>query len=172
MAPADRGHFCLHVALIVDKFCFASLKLLFCVRFGKTYNSVAAIYQDIKHLLELKNNKLYLGALPYTGMLKKQLKDELCEINYCNGEMHGIYKCFYLNGTIKEISLYKNSVLDGRCISYWPCGQKQMNVSYIDGETDGLYEEWNEAGALVCRKIYFKGKLIAVKGCSFLPNTL
>jgi hypothetical protein len=153
-------------------FVLLDLNCYFVSRFGKEIVSVTAVYQDIKHQLELKNNKLYLGDLPYTGMLKKKHKDELCEINYCNGEMHGIYKCFYLNGTIKEISLYKNSVLDGRCIYYWPCGQKQMNVSYVDGEMDGLYEEWNEMGVLVCRKTYFKGKLISIKGCSFLPSTV
>ena len=129
---------------------------------------MTALYQDIKDHLELKNNSLCLSGKPFTGMLKKKLDDEISEINYYNGQIHGIYKCFFPNGKIKEISLYKNGLLDGRCISYWPNGQKRMNVTYVDGEMDSLYEEWNEIGMLICRKTYFKGKLIASKGCSSL----
>jgi hypothetical protein len=129
---------------------------------------VTVLYQDIKEELELKNNALCLSGRPFTGMLKKQLDDEICEVNYYYGQIHGVYKCFFANGRIKEISLYKNGILDGRCIAYWPNGQKRMNVTYFEGKMDGLYEEWNEIGVLVYRKTYFKGKLIAIKDCSSL----
>ncbi|NNJ56311.1 MAG: hypothetical protein HKP14_09270, partial [Bacteroidia bacterium] len=111
-----------------------------------------------------KDNFLYLGGMPFTGLLKKKETDGYAELNYSEGHVHGIYKSFYASGRIKEVSLYNEGKLNGRSIHYWPNGTKKMNVNYVDGEMDGIYEEWDNNGLIAKMKTYYKGKLISIKG--------
>ena len=111
---------------------------------------------EIKDQLEKKDNFLYLGNEPFTGVLKKEKDGVLQEINYCNGHQHGLFKSYFHSGEIKEVCLYNKGCLNGRALKYWPNGQKCVNVNYINDKMDGIYEEWNSNGTLVCRKTFLK----------------
>ncbi len=121
-------------------------------------------YAEIKEDLQVKDNYLYLGGMPFSGLLKKKEADGYAELNYSEGHVHGIYKSYYASGKIKEVSLYNQGKLNGRSIQYWPNGTKKMNVNYVAGEMDGVYEEWDGNGVIARMKTYYKGKLVSIKG--------
>lgn len=100
------------------------------------------------------------------GVFRREERYGYSETTYVEGEKHGLFKGYYPNGTLRQICSYRNNVKEGREIRYWPNGVKKMNANFNNGSLEGEYEEWDEAGNLVCTKSYFKGKLVVAKGSS------
>lgn len=103
---------------------------------------------------------------PFTGTIKKEQEYGYTVTAYCNGIKHGLQKAYYSDDVLKAVSLYTNGEKNGRAITYWPNGTKKMNANYCNGKMEGIYEEWSEKGVLVCRKTFYNGKVISIKGKS------
>ena len=128
-------------------------------------------FAEHKNDFEVSTSALLFENKPFTGVLKRDRDDEngeaLC--HYRNGKKDGVFKEWYLNGEIKEVSLFKEGELHGRRICYWPNGVKRYHVNYVNGHMDGVYEEWDENGISKQTKIYYKGKLIRVQSNNTIP---
>jgi antitoxin component YwqK of YwqJK toxin-antitoxin module len=124
---------------------------------------VTRVYAEIKENLKVKDDCLLLKNNPFSGVLVKYEQGRKLERNYSNGKLHGLQKSYFLNGQLSTITLYRNNVQNGRRIEYYECGSKKLNANYTDGYLDGISEEWCTGGALIMRKTFYKGRLIAIK---------
>ena len=113
----------------------------------------------------VQNQGLMFENQPFNGVLHRTESNGLGEAicHYTNGLKNGVFKEWYPNGNIKEVSLFRDDDFHGRRICYWPNGTKRFHVNYIEGEMDGVYEEWDQSGITKQIKTYYKGKLICVK---------
>ncbi len=114
---------------------------------------------------DVQNQGLMFENQPFTGTLNRAATEHLGEAicHYLNGLKNGVFKEWYKNGQIKEVSLFRDDELHGRRIWYWPNGSKRFHVNYIEGQMNGVYEEWDENGICKQIKTYYKGKLVCVK---------
>ena len=122
-------------------------------------------FAEINKNLELKDDCLFLNNSPFNGVLVKYDDETKFERSYSNGKLHGLQKSYYANGQLSTITLYTNGEENGRRIEYYSCGTKKLNANYCNGDLDGIFEEWSSDGALIMRKTFYKGKLVAVKSC-------
>ena len=114
---------------------------------------------------DVHNRGLFFINQPFSGVLKRNANEihGIAICNYADGLKNGVFKEWYVNGQIKEVSLFRADELHGRRICYWPNGLKRFHVNYVDGCMNGIYEEWDETGISKQIKTYYKGKLICVK---------
>ncbi|MBR9859918.1 hypothetical protein GYB22_04070 [bacterium] len=122
-------------------------------------------FAEHKNDFEVSTDALLFENQPFNGVLKRDSDEVNGEAicHYQNGKKNGVFKEWYLNGEIKEVSLFKDGELHGRRICYWPNGTKRYHVNYINGDMDGIYEEWDDNGMNKQTKIYYKGKLIRIQ---------
>jgi antitoxin component YwqK of YwqJK toxin-antitoxin module len=122
-------------------------------------------FNDHQRDFDVKNQGLMFENQPFTGSLHRDAGPNngqaVCQ--YTNGLKNGVFKEWYINGKIKEVSLFRDNELHGRRICYWPNGTKRFHVNYINGQMDGVYEEFNNNGMTKQIKTYYKGKLICVR---------
>lgn len=114
---------------------------------------------DVQHSGLMFENQLFTGSLHRSAT--NLYGEAIC--HYKDGKKDGLFKEWYQNGHIKEVSLFQDDELHGRRICYWPNGTKRFHVNYINGQMDGVYEEFDENGMTKQIKTYYKGKLICVK---------
>lgn len=114
---------------------------------------------------QVQSHGLMFEDQPFTGVLNRSETSAygkaIC--SYVEGRKNGVFKEWYQNGQIKEVSLFRDDELHGRRICYWPNGTKRFHVNYINGLMDGVYEEWDENGISKQIKTYYKGKLVCIK---------
>lgn len=108
---------------------------------------------------EVKNNNL-------NGVVRREETYGYSETTYVNGKKQGLFKAYYQNGSLRQICSYRNDIKEGREIRYWPNGVKKMNANFNNGVLEGQFEEWDDAGNLICTRSYFKGKMVLSKGKS------
>jgi antitoxin component YwqK of YwqJK toxin-antitoxin module len=51
---------------------------------------------------------------------------------FINGKRNGLYKSYWKNGQLENISTYIDDKLNGECKSYYPNGQLYFSCTYID----------------------------------------
>jgi antitoxin component YwqK of YwqJK toxin-antitoxin module len=73
------------------------------------------------------------------------------------GELHGKYKQYYENGTIRGIGYYKNGELHGPYATYYENGVAKTMIEYEDDEYHGCYVEYFEDGTPSARGKYVNG---------------
>ena len=60
-----------------------------------------------------------------------------------SGFKNGICKGYYINGSLKYISTYKNDKLEGECILFYSNGKKRKWLSFHNGNIDGRIEYYD-----------------------------
>lgn len=100
---------------------------------------------------------------PYSGTLESIEENGSVISNYREGKLHGIQKTYYSTGELKRASMFTKGLENGRRVEYYPCGCKRLNANFSNGQQNGIAEEWERNGKIKSRKIYFRGKLIAIK---------
>ena len=58
-------------------------------------------------------------------------------------------KEYYADGTVKSITTYRDSVKDGKYISFYENGNKLQEGQYKNGKKDGAWKEWSKHGSLI-----------------------
>jgi antitoxin component YwqK of YwqJK toxin-antitoxin module len=127
---------------------------------------VTVTFSEVKEHFTNQGDVLCFDGHPFTGTISTSEKTHSRTSQYINGLRNGVQKIYYLNGQLKEASMYTAGLQNGRSITYHADGSKQLNANYADGELDGLYEEWAECGRLMCRKSFYKGRLVAINTMS------
>ena len=67
-------------------------------------------------------------------------------------------KEYFTDGTIKSITTYRDSVKDGKYISFYENGYKKEDGFYKDDKRKGLWNEWHENGQLKSEVYYKNGE--------------
>lgn len=50
--------------------------------------------------------------------------------------------------TVKEVRRFRNGIIDGEAISYFPDGKLKRRGEYKNGKMDGLWQQWNVNGIM------------------------
>jgi antitoxin component YwqK of YwqJK toxin-antitoxin module len=69
-----------------------------------------------------------------------------CTGNYCNGEKHGKFMYYYLNGLPMKEEHYKYNTMHGKWITYHTNGTKASQKIYKDGVQTGTEYGWDRDG--------------------------
>ena len=109
------------------------------------------------------------------------------EMHLRNGEMDGVYKEFYANGTLLEQTPYSGGKVTGTSVEYYPDGKLKSSTEYVDGmrhgaylfngpngkkleegtyyygDLDGEYHVYNTSGVLASTYIYRGGTITDIK---------
>jgi len=65
-------------------------------------------------------------------------KSIMSEENYKDGKLNGVYKTFYPNGELTEITSYKNGLIDGNYKKYSIKGLLYNDFNYSRGKLNGM----------------------------------
>ena len=65
-----------------------------------------------------------------------------------NGRLSGIFKTYFTNGNILAEISYRNGMLNGRCVMYYPNGFLHNEKHFMNGKLDGVFRAWDESGSL------------------------
>jgi hypothetical protein len=89
------------------------------------------------------------------------------EKNYKDGKLHGVYKWWYGDGTPKYEENYKDGKEHGVCKEWYDDGTPKSEHNYKDGKEHGVCKEWYDDGTPKSEHNYKDGKLHGVsKGWS------
>ena len=107
--------------------------------------TIAAVKNEYKRLIKKEKHFNDGRHLEYFEDKKRQAKFEL---HIINGERHGSYKSYFINGQIEVDCNYINGELDGIYKSYFINGQIKKDCNYINGKRHGLYKFYYDNGNL------------------------
>ena len=67
---------------------------------------------------------------------------------------------YYPDGQLESKISYLNNIPHGLCEWWYPNGQLSSRTNYINSQRHGLYERWHPNGQLKYQHIYNKGKIL------------
>jgi antitoxin component YwqK of YwqJK toxin-antitoxin module len=56
---------------------------------------------------------------------------------------------FYRNGKINKIKTWKNGILEGQTITFYPTGEKYIESNYSNGKLNGPYTVFSKSGSVL-----------------------
>ena len=65
---------------------------------------------------------------------------------YKNDVRNGTFSYWYENGQVRDVKKYKDGKLHGTCCKWHENGQLENKCSYKDGKLHGLFKEWDKDG--------------------------
>jgi len=77
-----------------------------------------------------------------------------------DGDLHGQYKVWHPEGTVKRIANYSRGERNGHYIDFYPNGQVCEEFFYLNDNPHGEYKRHGENGSLVFHVIYVHGDVI------------
>ena len=83
----------------------------------------------------------------------------MSEENYKNGKLHGVYKTFYSNGELTEITGYKNGLIDGNYKKYSIKGLLYNDFNYSRGKLNGMAIYYSRKTGDLIKKGPFKNDM-------------
>ena len=111
--------------------------------------SVAQKEVSVNELSEL-NGKVYYSTIPFTGNASEYYdngnKKELRA--YKEGLLNGQLLFYYPNSLLKEKINYKNNKKEGKHYSYYENGNKESLGHHKAGKREGKWKWWHENGQL------------------------
>ena len=111
------------------------------------------------------------GILESEGLMKGKLREGkwlfyhsdgkaiMGEENYKNGKLNGVYKTFYPNGELTEVTYYKNGLLDGNYKKYSIKGQLYNDFNYAGGKLNGMAIYYSRKTGDLIKKGPFKNDM-------------
>lgn len=94
---------------------------------------------------------------PYSGVIYQFYDNgaRKAEIILLNGKIHGLYKEWFPNGSLKSTKDYDNGLRDGLFISYYKDGKSPlMKGHYVDGIPFGKWYHFSKKGDLLKQEEY------------------
>lgn len=94
-------------------------------------------------------------------LVKSRLDDGYTEKYYTdlNGYKQGLYIKRYKNGKIAALINFRNNILHGECIRFFPDKSVEYKVKHVDGKRHGIYKQWNKERKLVHHLVYNNGSI-------------
>lgn len=96
------------------------------------------------------NGIYFLDSKTFTGIIKELYPDRKvkCYKSIANGELHGLYKTFYENGSRFEVRHYIGNLAHGRHYGYWPDGRTlKFDYHYDQEKRQGMQKKWYKNGS-------------------------
>jgi antitoxin component YwqK of YwqJK toxin-antitoxin module len=75
------------------------------------------------------------------------------------GKLHGLWRCYYPGGKLKEECNYKHGIFHGLMRSWYPGEKIAFTGEFLDGKPVGTHQEWFPNGTLKHRCEYNDGGL-------------
>ncbi|MFA6262108.1 MAG: toxin-antitoxin system YwqK family antitoxin [Bacteroidia bacterium] len=113
------------------------------------------------HSFSMHADRIWLDAMPYTGglfELQTNGRDTLYVSYYNMGELHGVQKKWFENGTLKELRYYVRGKKHGAQTAWWSNGKKRFAFTARNDVYDGVLHEWSEDGHLLHLATYVNGQ--------------
>jgi antitoxin component YwqK of YwqJK toxin-antitoxin module len=80
---------------------------------------------------------------------KKNTRDETVLFYLDNDKkLHGLYRCYYTNGKLKEECTYKHGLFHGLMRSWHPNEKPEYTGEFHNGKHVGTHQEWHPNGGL------------------------
>jgi antitoxin component YwqK of YwqJK toxin-antitoxin module len=92
-----------------------------------------------KYVNQLKEGQWQFFSVLIEGML-------INEENYLNNKRNGFSRKFYPDSTVAETINYRNDLIHGECLKYYPGGALHLRSNYTDGRLNGKFEAFFEDG--------------------------
>jgi antitoxin component YwqK of YwqJK toxin-antitoxin module len=135
---------------------------------GKFNGKYKAFYSNgkLQAIGEFYNGKMNgIWQYYYDSGRKQSIQEysngKIVNINFWgkNGEQqikegNGVAIKYYKSEQIESIMSYRNSVLDGKCETWYPNGKKATELFYKKGKAVGMWLFWDENGKLIKIKKY------------------
>ncbi len=86
-------------------------------------------------------------------------KSIMGEENYTNGKLNGVYKTFYPNGELTEVTSYKNGLIDGNYKKYSIKGLLYNDFNYARGKLNGMAIYYSRKTGDLIKKGPFKNDM-------------
>ena len=113
---------------------------------GNGTEAVASLYypngfkaSEGKYVNQLKEGRWQFFSPSAEGML-------ISEEEYSKNKRNGISVNYYDNKVIEEKTTYKNDLLNGEYLKYYPDGSLFLRTSYVNGKLNGRFEAFFENG--------------------------
>ncbi|MEM9260730.1 MAG: hypothetical protein AAGA62_13870, partial [Bacteroidota bacterium] len=86
---------------------------------------------------------------PFTGTSVEYYPTgrEAVTIDYVAGRKHGLYRKWFMDGTLSFSSAYTDGRRDGITRSWWRNGKLRSQGNYVLGVAQGLHQQWYFSGA-------------------------
>ncbi len=80
---------------------------------------------------------------------KKNTRDETVLFYHDDaGNLHGLYRCYYTNGKLKEECSYNHGLFHGLMRSWHPHEKLEYNGEFYNGKHVGVHQEWHPNGTM------------------------
>lgn len=86
--------------------------------------------------------------ITYHDEHKSLVKEVYYVYDSINSKLTGLYKSYFINGTLEKKGYYKNNYPDSLWTYYYESGQIKMNGVLKDGSNHGLWEYYFENGSI------------------------
>lgn len=86
-------------------------------------------------------------------------KSIMGEENYTNGKLNGVYKTFFPNGELTEVTSYKNGLIDGNYKKYSIKGLLYNDFNYKGGKLNGMAIYYSRKTGDLIKKGPFKNDM-------------
>ena len=82
---------------------------------------------------------------------------------YKNKLLHGKWIEYYPTGKIKIEGMYKKGEKEEKWTEYYPSGKIMKKVEFLDGKMSGKYIKYGEDGEIIDEKVYYMGYILEEK---------
>ena len=83
----------------------------------------------------------------------------MCQRNYKNNVLHGIYKQWHPNGQLRKRVKYVNGLKQGLSENWASNGVKIQEINYVDDIKQGWTHKWNESGIATWDQFFVNGRV-------------
>jgi uncharacterized protein len=79
------------------------------------------------------------------------------EGKFVKGKADGLWKYYDTHGNVIRVHNYKDDLLEGQTIDYFPTGEKKIETGYKDGKAEGHFLEYDKSGVIMQEGWYVGG---------------
>jgi hypothetical protein len=81
-------------------------------------------------------------------------KVAVSEVEYCNGQLNGVYIGRFANGMVGDFRYYTNGVQEGVGLTFFEDGRAASIFNFKGGSLTGVAKSWDEVGNLLDHAFY------------------
>ncbi|NGX58787.1 MAG: hypothetical protein K940chlam3_01695, partial [Chlamydiae bacterium] len=85
-------------------------------------------------------------------------QEKLANLNFDQGDYHGIQKRWYPNGQLQSEENYENGEKHGLCRAWYSNGNLAVEGHFVQGKEDGVHKLWGEEGTFIAESSYLNGE--------------
>jgi uncharacterized protein len=133
--------------------------------FGKEEKVVVYLRNGDPFLIGKSENGVNQGKFKVVNNFGQQIS----EINYLNGELDGLQKYFFENGSLSEETFFAKGIKNGETKEYFKNGNLQSVGTYKNNLLDGSFVTYHPNGGKQCELTFKNEKREGLMTC-YYPN--